>query len=393
MTDPSGPSTLGLIGWDHYEYVFSDLEEGRRFLRNKLDVPEAGRRGEREARALGEDAVFFRAGRVAFSCIAPREVGSRSERWLKRHPEGVRTLAFRCRDLEATRRVLEGRGATIRTPMTTSEDHLGRAYKSFDIATPLGDVAFCFVERSADALPPGFAPVEDKEARNRHGFQVVDHVTSNFLTLEPYVTWLRDVMGFTEYWRVQFHTTDVKGGQGGTGLFSIVMWDKESGVKMANNEPLVPNYEGSQIYTFVEENKGPGVQHVAFHLPNILSAVGDLRGAGIQFLDTPGAYYDLLPARMERKKVGQLAEDKDALRKLGVLVDGADGKYLLQIFSAEGKVLRGTPQGGPFFYELIQRRGALGFGEGNFRALFESIEREQEQRGGRLTVSNPWSGT
>jgi 4-hydroxyphenylpyruvate dioxygenase len=215
---------------------------------------------------------------------------------------------------------------------------------------------------------------------NRNGFQVIDHITSNFLTLEPHITWLRDVMGFSEYWRVHFHTADINPDDGGSGLASIVMWDPESGIKLANNEPAAPHYEASQIYTFVEANNGPGVQHVAFHVPLISPAVDNLRQAGIEFLDTPATYYDMLPERMARQKVTNFEEKIEELQRLGILVDGEDDRYLLQIFMVEGGVLYDEEEAGPFFYEVIQRKGARGFGEGNFRALFESIERDQQQR-------------
>lgn len=392
MTGAPRQENLGLVGWDHYEYVFADLESGRACLRQQMDIPETGRLSSRVSAERGEDALFFQAGRAAFACVVPRDPGSAAGKWLRRHPEGVRRLAFRVRDLEHARRTLVERGATLRTGVVRGVDQLGQPYGYFDIATPMGDVSYRFVQRGPGGLPPGIEPTDPGSARNRYDFQVIDHVTSNFLTLEPFITWLRDVMGFTEYWRVSFHTSDVKG-DGGTGLFSIVMWDRESGIKMANNEPLSPNYEVSQIYAFVEENNGPGVQHVAFHVPHILPCVEGLRRSGMEFLDTPGAYYDMLPARMASRGVGALNEDERRLRELGILVDGAEGKYLLQIFSVEGRMLRHRPDGGPFFYEIIQRRGARGFGEGNFRALFESIERERETRGGEPLAPNPWSGT
>ena len=158
------------------------------------------------------------------------------------------------------------------------------------------------------------------------------------------------------------------------------MWDPESGIKLANNEPVTPNYEASQIYAFVEANQGAGVQHVAFHVPKIIPTVENLRGAGIEFLDTPATYYDMMPSRLAEKRVKNFRERIDDLRKLGVLVDGEDDRYLLQIFMVEGGLLYEDAQAGPFFYEVIQRCGARGFGEGNFRALFEAIERDQLKR-------------
>jgi 4-hydroxyphenylpyruvate dioxygenase len=312
--------------------------------------------------------------------VAPRDRGSAADRWLTRHPDGVRSVGLRVRDLEATRRVLEERNATFCGAIERLRDQNGNDYRFFEIATPIGEVRFRFVERDLAALPPGFKPVAEAGSANRNGFQVIDHITSNFLTLEPHITWLRDVMGFSEYWRVHFHTADINPDDGGSGLASIVMWDPESGIKLANNEPATPHYEASQIYTFVEANNGPGVQHVAFHVPLISPAVDNLRRAGIEFLDTPATYYDMLPERMARQKVSNFEEQIDELRRLGILVDGEDDRYLLQIFMVEGGVLYDDQEAGPFFYEVIQRKGARGFGEGNFRALFESIERDQQQR-------------
>jgi 4-hydroxyphenylpyruvate dioxygenase len=373
-------SGLGILGYDSYEFVVGDIERSRRFYTEMMDVSEAARLEDRAASDSGEDALLFTAGKARCICVTPRERGSQAEAWLKRHPDGVRSVGFRVRDLDHTRRVLSEREATMCTEIESVEDRQGRPYRWFDIATPIGEVRFRFVERAGDALPPGFEPIEGGGEANRYNFQVIDHITSNFLTIEPHVTWLRDVLGFEEYWRVHFHTADINPGSGGSGLASKVMWDSESGIKLANNEPVTPHYESSQIYTFVEANNGPGVQHVAFHVPIITPAVEGLRGAGIQFLDTPASYYDMLPERLASQRVTNFSENIDELQRLGVLVDGDDDRYLLQIFMVEGGLLYDDERAGPFFYEVIQRKGARGFGEGNFRALFEAIERDQTQR-------------
>ena len=373
-------SGLGIIGHDSYEFVVADPERSREFYNQMLDVPATARLAEREAAARGEDALLFVAGKARCVCVTPRERGSAAERWLRRHPDGVRVLSLRVRDIQRTHRILAERGAAVCTDLEEATDAEGRPYRQFEIATPLGEVRFRFVERAAGALAPGFEPIEDGGEANCNNLQVIDHVTSNFLTLEPHVTWLRDVMGFSEYWRVHFHTADINPTNGGSGLASIVMWDPESGIKFANNEPVTPNYEASQIYSFVEANNGPGVQHVAFHVPVISPAVENMRRAGIEFLDTPATYYDMLPERLARQQVTNFSEKIEEMKRLGILVDGEDDRYLLQIFMVEGGLLYDDEVAGPFFYEIIQRKGARGFGEGNFRALFESIERDQQQR-------------
>jgi 4-hydroxyphenylpyruvate dioxygenase len=373
-------SGLGILGYDSYEFVVADLERSRHFYTDMMDVTQVANLGERASAERGERAYLFNAGKAQCICVTPSERGCAADRWLKRHPDGVRTVGFRVRDVEHTLRVLSERGATRAVELQNDQDINDTPYRWFDIATPLGDVRFRFIERANDALPPGFEPLEAGPGANRYGFQVIDHITSNFLTIEPHVTWLRDVMGFEEYWRVHFHTAGINQDTGGSGLASIVMWDSDSGIKLANNEPVTPNYEQSQIYTFVEANNGPGVQHVAFHVPSISPAVEGLRGSGIEFLDTPATYYDMLPERLVQQRVSNFSEDIEELRRLGVLVDGEDDRYLLQIFMVEGGLLYEDQQAGPFFYEVIQRRGARGFGEGNFRALFEAIERDQQQR-------------
>ena len=216
------------------------------------------------------------------------------------------------------------------------------------------------------------------------GFVGYDHTTSNFPTLAPAILWLEQVMGFERYWEIEFHTTDVVPDQShGSGLRSIVMWDPHSGVKFANNEPWRPFFRSSQINVFCEEQRGAGVQHLALTVKDIIQCVKELRARDIEFMPTPGTYYDALPERLEKMGVGSIDEDIAVLRDLEILVDGdGPGKYLLQIFLKESSGLYHESEAGPFFFEIIQRKGDQGFGAGNFRALFESIERAQSEQSG-----------
>jgi 4-hydroxyphenylpyruvate dioxygenase len=217
---------------------------------------------------------------------------------------------------------------------------------------------------------------------NRFGFDLMDHVTSNFQTMKPMLLWLEHVMGFEQMWEVEFHTSDVDPNRKtGSGLKSIVMWDPQSNTKFANNEPARPFFKSSQINIFNEELRGDGVQHVALTVQDIVGAVRGLRGSGVNFMTTPGSYYDMLPERLQRGGIEVIDEDIATLRDLGILVDGdAKRAYMLQIFLKESAGLYADPSAGPFFYEIIQRKGDRGFGAGNFRALFESIEREQQKQ-------------
>ena len=159
------------------------------------------------------------------------------------------------------------------------------------------------------------------------------------------------------------------------------MWDPDSGVKFANNEPQRPSFKASQINIFHEDHRGDGVQHVALGVTDIVATVRGLRERGVAFMPTPKAYYRALPERLAALGVGALAESLADLEAAEILVDGdGPGRYLLQIFLKDS---HGSPEAGPFFFEIIQRRGDEGFGAGNFRALFESIESEQVERGKR----------
>jgi 4-hydroxyphenylpyruvate dioxygenase len=220
--------------------------------------------------------------------------------------------------------------------------------------------------------------------QNRYGFTHVDHVTSNFQTMKPMLLWMENVMGFEPFWTIQFHTDDVAQNQDhGSGLKSQVMWDPHSGLKFANNEPLRPHFKSSQINVFNEDLRGDGVQHLALVVKDIVSSVADMRDrSGLKFMPTPGTYYEALPERIRRLGIMKIDEEIETLRKLELLVDGdKERSYLLQIFMKEGAGQFGDAKAGPFFYEIIQRKGDQGFGGGNFRALFESIERDQKAQG------------
>jgi 4-hydroxyphenylpyruvate dioxygenase len=240
--------------------------------------------------------------------------------------------------------------------------------------------------RGYRSLFPGFVPAPDVAAGasgNRFGFQRIDHLTSNFQTMKPALLWMEHVLGFEPFWEIAFHTNDVAAAQQrvhGSGLKSVVMWDRASGVKFANNEPFRPFFKESQINVFAEDNRGDGVQHSALAVADIVGTVRGLRAAGVEFMTTPGTYYDVLPARLEQLGVGAIDESIDVLRELGILVDGSKRhEYMLQIFLKEAAGLYHDREAGPFFFEIIQRKGDQGFGAGNFRALFEAIEREQQQ--------------
>lgn len=363
-----------------------DLERSRDHYINHLDFAEvavSGQEFELEHRAR---ASVVEAGGARLVFMEPLGSKGESFRWLEKHPEGVGRLVFDVEDAERAFAILTARGAT---PLTGIERRNvdGGTVTWFDIATAIGDTLFRFVQHTGKTpiMPDLVRLSTPNGGTNRFNIGEVDHVTSNFLTLKPALMWMEQVMGWEPYWEVQFHTQDVKKGHfGGSGLKSIVMCDPHSGLKFANNEPAAPSYKSSQIYLFCEDHRGAGIQHVALAVKDIVHTVRGLRLLGMEFMPTPGTYYDLLPQRLVDLGIQGIDEDIEELRGLGILVDGnPPNNYLLQIFMKEAAGIFKDPQAGPLFLELIQRKGDRGFGQGNFRALFESIERQQETEGRR----------
>jgi 4-hydroxyphenylpyruvate dioxygenase len=349
-----------------------------------LDFAELGGSSGALTKAGRQRSLAFGAADVRIVVSEPVGEGGRAARWFKKHPDGVGTVCFEVDDVEKCFRLLDARGGTpIDAPVwhTYPNGKLG----TFSITTPFGSSTFRFTERRGETpLFDGFeAYATPRGGHNRFGFDHIDHVTSNFETMSPALLWMEHVMGFEPCWGIEFHTEDVaKGRAMGSGLRSKVMWDPRSGAKFANNEPLRPFFKNSQINVFAEDMHGPGIQHAAIAVRDISPAVRGLRARGVPFYPTPGTYYDMLPERIADLGIEKIDEDLGVLRELEILGDGkGKGTYLLQIFLQDSAGTHQEHTAGPFFFEVIQRKGDKGFGGGNFRALFESIERQQAAEG------------
>jgi 4-hydroxyphenylpyruvate dioxygenase len=388
--------SLGIQRIEALHYYVHDLERARRFFVDKLDFVEVGSSGPELEREGRQRAAAFRAGEAVFVLHQPVGEGGRAWRYLRKHPEGVGTIVLDVEDIDRTFRLLDARGGTFITDVQRFSDD-GGTLAMFSITTPFGDTTFRFVERRGYSLLfPGFVPVAAPPRANRFGFERIDHITSNFQTMKPALLWMEHVLGLEKLWDISFHTNDVAAAEKrehGSGLKSVVMWDPASQLKLANNEPFRPFFKESQINIFAEDNRGDGVQHSALAVGDVVGAVRGLRAAGVEFMPTPGSYYDMLPERLRRLGVNDIDESIEVLRELEILVDGGKPRqYLLQIFLKEAAGLYHDPEAGPFFFEIIQRKGDQGFGAGNFRALFEAIEREQRaSRGevGKATAAAP----
>ncbi len=380
MTKGIGIKRLEGIHW----YVH-DLERSRKFYCDKLGFEETWKSSPELDQAGRQQSVCFSAGKIDIVVSSPlgaKTENGRAARFLSKHPDGVGTLIFEVEDIERAFALIEERGGTPIADIETFTDD-GGTLRQFSITTPFGDCTFRFRERRGfKALYPGAIPIPASgRPVNPYGFDEIDHVTSNFQTMKPMLLWLEHVLGFEQMWKVEFHTSDVDPARKtGSGLKSIVMWDPASNTKFANNEPARPFFKSSQINIFNEELRGDGVQHVALTCRNMIETVKGLRQSGVSFMPTPNSYYEMLPERIEKSGIKKIDEDIKTLQDLEILVDGDhDHAYMLQIFLKEGAGLYKDPAAGPFFYEIIQRKGDRGFGAGNFRALFESIEREQQK--------------
>ena len=280
----------------------------------------------------------------------------------------MRDIALSVDDAEAAWRETTRRGArSVREPETVCDEH--GAVRLAAIAT-YGDTIHTFVERAdyRGAFLPGFRAVEgDDEVARPVGLEYIDHMVGNvgWGEMNRWVDFYRDVMGF----RMFKHFDDKDISTEYSALMSKVMSNGNGRVKFPINEPAEGKRK-SQIEEYLEFYGGPGVQHIALATSDIIGAVSKLRRQGVEFLRVPVTYYDDLAAR-----TGPIDEPVEALADLGILVDRDDEGYMLQIFT------RPVEDRPTLFFEVIQRKGSRSFGKGNFKALFEAIEREQALRG------------
>jgi len=283
----------------------------------------------------------------------------------KRHGDGVHKVALSVPDAAAAYwHAVEHGARGVMTPHWAEDGH-GRVQLS-SVAT-YGDTLHLFVQRDGYDGPflPGFESRADGPGEGL--FAGIDHVVGNVELghMEEWVGYYERVFGMTEL----IHFSDEAISTEYSALMSKVVTDGSGRLKFPINEPAEGKRK-SQIDEYLDFYRGAGVQHVALSTRDIVRTVGELRERGVEFLAIPEAYYDEVPGR-----IGQIEQDLGDLRRLGILVDRDDEGYLLQIFT---KPLGDRPT---MFFEVIERHGSRGFGEGNFKALFEAIEREQERRG------------
>jgi 4-hydroxyphenylpyruvate dioxygenase len=307
-------------------------------------------------------------GRIRLVLTGSLEAGTEIAAHHRAHGDGVKRVALGVPDVAVAYREATARGALgLREPFELTDEH-GTA-RIADIAA-YGDTVHRFVERGGyeGAFLPGYADVaHEGDARRPNLLAGIDHVVANVElgAMDRWVKYYEDVFGMTEL----IHFSDEAISTEYSALMSKVVTTGDGRVKLPINEPA-EGARKSQIDEYLEFYGGPGVQHIAVSTTDIVRCVEELAARGVRFLRTPDSYYEGVPAR-----VGEISQSVEDLRRLGILVDRDDEGYLLQIFT---KPLGDRPT---IFFEIIERHGARGFGEGNFKALFEAIEREQALRG------------
>jgi 4-hydroxyphenylpyruvate dioxygenase len=283
------------------------------------------------------------------------------------HGDGVKVIAMEVEDVETAYRETTARGARGVQPPGEARDESG-VLRTASIQG-YGQTLFQFVDRTGygGAFRPGFKPLADDATVKASGLAAVDHIVGNVELgkMNYWVNWFHKTMGFRQI----VHYDDKVIHTEYSALMSKVMGSGNGRIKVPINEPA-EGKKKSQIEEYLEYYGGPGVQHIAMLTGDIVKTVRALRERGLEFLRVPDAYYEALPGR-----IGDIKEDYADIAELGILADRDDEGYLLQIFT---RPIQDRPT---VFLEVIQRRGARGFGVGNFKALFESIEIEQARRG------------
>ncbi len=356
---------LPIKGYDHLEFYVGNAKQAAHFYEKVFGFQPTAKCGL-ETGVRDRAGYVMEQGQIRLVLTSALSPDHEIARHCTLHGDGVKVIALEVNDVDAAIGATRERGATVVQPPTSREDQHG-VLRVGAIRT-YGETIHRFVDRRdyRGSFAPGYVPIEGDRAKST-GLAAIDHVVGN-VELGMMNHWARfyeRVMGFTQL--VHFTEDDISTEY--SALMSKVMQNGTGKIKFPINEPAEGRRK-SQIEEYLDWYRGPGVQHVAMSVKNICAAVADLRDRGVDFLRVPDTYYEGL-----RDRVGDIDEDFSRLRELGVLVDRDDDGYLLQIFT---QPVQDRPT---LFFEIIERHGSRGFGVGNFKALFVSLEREQARRG------------
>jgi 4-hydroxyphenylpyruvate dioxygenase len=357
---------LPLQGTDYVEFYVGNAKQAAHFYKTAFGFQSLAYSGP-ETGTKEKASYVIRQNKLTFVFTTPVRSKNPIADHIYKHGDGVKMLALRVEDAtSAWAETTKRGGKSYLKPVTLSDDD-GEVVMS-GIHT-YGDTVHLFIERGnySGIFMPGFRKWESPYNPPETGLLYVDHCVGNvgWNQMNPWVKFYEDVMGFRNI--LTFDDKDISTEY--SALMSKVMSNGNGFVKFPINEPA-EGKKKSQVEEYLDFYNGEGVQHVAVATNDIVKTVTDIQKRGVEFLNIPSIYYDELPGR-----VGHIDEDLEPLKRLGILVDRDNEGYLLQIFT---KPVEDRPT---LFFEIIQRKGAKSFGKGNFKALFEALEKEQDARG------------
>jgi 4-hydroxyphenylpyruvate dioxygenase len=356
---------LPIVGYDHVEFYVGNARQAAHFYDKVFGFRPIARSGL-ETGVRDRASYVLEQGNIRFVLTSALMPDHEVARHCALHGDGVKAIGLRVRDVAAAMAAVRERGATVVQPATTIEDEHGRLRTG--AIRVYGDTIIRFVDRKdyKGVFAPNYVAMEGVTGRSV-GLAAIDHIVGNVELgmMNHWAQFYANVMGFSQL----CHFTDDDISTEYSALMSKVMEDGSGKIKFPINEPAEGKRK-SQIEEYLDYYHGPGVQHVAMMSKDIRATVRELRGRDVDFLYVPDTYYESL-----RERVGDVGEDMDSLQELGILVDRDEDGYLLQVFTQPAQD-RPT-----LFFEIIERHGSRGFGVGNFKALFVSIEEEQARRG------------
>ncbi len=350
---------------DHLEFYVGNARQSAAFYESCFGFQRTAYRGL-ETGSRDSASYVVEQGDIRFVLTSPLGPDHYAAEFVRRHGDGVGVIALQVPDAAAAFEETTSRGAEPAMPPSDTSDEKGVLRTAAIHA--YGDTLIKFVERDdyAGSFAPGFRPLPGTPA-HPGVLKAIDHIVGNVELgeMEKWVRFFAETMGFTQLVHFDDKTITTEY----SALMSKVMQDGTGRVKFPINEPATGKRK-SQIQEYLDYYQGPGVQHIACVTDDIVKAVRRLRAWGVEFLRVPPTYYDDL-----ERRVGKIDEPVDELAELGILADRDEEGYLLQIFT---QPVQDRPT---LFFEVIERHGCRGFGEGNFKSLFEAIEREQARRG------------
>lgn len=357
---------IELLATDHIELYVSNAKQAAHYLMMAFGFEPLAYAGL-ETGMKDKQSYVLAQDKIRIIVTSPMKGGTAIGKHIDDHGDGVKAIAFTVLDATKSYEMALERGAKPYMEPGVTVDSMGEVIIS-GIYT-YGETVHLFVERSnyKGVFLPGFERWSSTYQPKSIGLKYIDHMVGNvgWNEMEKWVKFYGNVLGFEQI--ISFDDKDISTDY--TALMSKVMSNGNGRIKFPINEPA-EGKKRSQIEEYLDFYGGPGVQHIAVATDDIINTVRELKSRGIEFLEVPVTYYDTL-----KERVGNIEEEIKSLRDLGILVDRDDEGYLLQIFT---KPIGPRPT---LFFEIIQRKGAQSFGKGNFKALFEAIEREQELRG------------